>query len=35
MRLHTTSETISFIRDFENLTAGYYDGLAARPYRQP
>lgn len=30
MQLQTTSETISFIRDYENLIAGFYEALAAR-----
>jgi len=30
MRLHTTSETISFIRTFENSIADFYEDLAER-----
>jgi hypothetical protein len=30
MQLQTTSETISFIREYEHLIAGYYDELATR-----
>jgi len=30
MQLHTASETISFIREFENRIADYFEGLAGR-----
>jgi hypothetical protein len=30
MQLQTTSETISYIREYENLIAGFYEAMAAR-----